>query len=409
MLNLISLFILLYTGISYAEISESICDLPDHANGSAKLNELSDDAIKAACAEYELYNKCKEVIKSPQEFNAIMLAENLIKKDKIEKKLIPSLAAMVMAENNSLSQKNIEDKVKAKIVQFVNENKCKPTFGKPNINLGYDDLGGKENFNNDTEKQNGNTKLMRLSKDPAALQRFKGRQLEINQEKFYNFISDKGNTNSKGRHYNTYFCSSKVGLRQPAKTVFHNPKCIHSVSKYFVDNKAVLKNESEDSRRKDQEQINKCIADNKLAGYTATKVTIISSANQLKNTSTLQEIKNGEGFCGFDFQGLSAARNEFALKKILPGIEVDALIPINTNADGDNGNGTSGPCPYGQNGRLLSEYAGSNKKKLEDYKKTEIVIDFKPGKELALKQSKDKSGTVSLASPCVGLEIKCAN
>lgn len=407
-IHLNTIVLLLFsTSLLYAQVSKPTCDVANHLTGSVKLNALSDEVIKAACAQHEQDNKCEEVSEPPQKFNADDLANRLIAKDKMGKKLIAKLSAMAMAEDKSLTQKEIETKVKAKIVKFVKANQCIPALGDVNSSLDYDDFGGKAKFKNQNDRMKQEAELMKVSKDPVALQRFKEHQIKRNQETFYDFIN-KDNNDVEGKAFNPRFCSKAIILRQPAKTVFPNPRCVGSVSKYFVNNKAVLKEESESDRMADQAQITKCISENKEAGYVVKSVTINSSANQLRNTSSLEEIKSGEGFCGFDFQGLSAARNAFALKTILPGlITVDAKTPIKTNTAGENGNGTSGPCPYGKDGKLLPEYAGSKKNKLEDYKSTEIIIEFEPTNFLKSKQNADTTGTVRLGSNCEGFKIKC--
>lgn len=92
------------------------------------------------------------VIDPPHEFNADELANRLVEKDKSSQKLITKLAAMVMAEDKTLYQKDIEGKVKAKIVKFVKANQCKPAFGNLNTTLDYDEIGGKARFNDQGER-----------------------------------------------------------------------------------------------------------------------------------------------------------------------------------------------------------------------------------------------------------------
>lgn len=401
---MIKIFVILLS-IASAQAQE-LCEL-NHISGYKKAADLSEEAIKAACATYN-ENKCKpevEEIEPELNLDPARLADSLIRRDKAGKNLLTDLFKRASNEDKTLSQGKLESLMKAKIVEFVKVRNCEPAFGESSVSQDYDDVGGKLTFKDNYGKKKALETLEKRMSDPIYKKAFKEKQEAENKKDFYAFFENKTIQDDR-RHSVVKFCAKELVFKSKGSTVGENPTCVGSVSKYFEDNFAELKPESEEARLKDQQAITKCITDTKAAGYEPESVTINSSANKLKNTATIKEIQEGRGYCGFDFLSLSTARAEFAKNKILPELlPISSSIPVTLNPRGTDGNGASGECPYNAKGAIKAEFTGAGQKKLDQYKSTEIIVKFKPTKNNTSAPSLRQFARIG--SNCSAIRIKC--
>ncbi len=395
------------------------CDLSADLTGQNVVNILAGESIEASCAEFERQNKCKEEPLDEQKLNPESLASALIYREnkrsrdprdpKSRNSLISDVFESVSKENPSLKREDFEFKLKEKIKEFVKIRKCEPSFGAVQQSLSYDedDLSAKAVFNRPQDKLKRVEEMTKIAQSAEFIKKSEIIRKTKNKEFFDDFLSSSISADDK--EVKVGYCRQEKLTNANSRTQFPHPKCYSSVSKYFLDNKANLGELSEDEIIKDQQELQNCIKENEKAGYRISKVTINSSANQLRNTSTKDEILSGKGFCGFDFQGLSEARAKYTKNELLPKLitstDLDKL-QIDLNSRGNNKNGTSGPCPYDFEGKIKSEYLGIGKKSLDDYKKTEIVVEFEPTQQNQSSPSQIK-GIVRITSPCSFIKIKC--
>lgn len=391
------------------------CEQPLQISPIANLDNFAENSIDVACAEYEKRNKCLAVESvATSKLDPEALAKKLILRDKAKSEdkkdrqgsLINQLYTTAVAEDPKLNKEKFESMIKERLVDFVKIRKCEPAFGRSQYTLDFDDIGGAIKYNHVKEMQKSKSEVSKLLNENSFKQKANEKIREHNKENFYNFL-EKANFQDDAKMVLTSYCTKNLSISAPAPTQYPIPNCKSSISKYFVDNKAELRADLLGDLEKDRNDLIKCIKDNEQAGYKISKINIKSSANQLRNTSSLEDIKNGVGFCGFDFLGLSTARANYAKDKILPNlISLDgAQIKIDPN--GKNGNGSSGPCPYDKNGNLLKEFTGAGKNKLEEYKATDIEVEFEATQRKKTQADDRINGITRVRSSCASIRIKC--
>jgi hypothetical protein len=191
------------------------------------------------------------------------------------------------------------------------------------------------------------------------------------------------------------------------------PKCSADLNSYYADNKSKItpKQLTDLVQSKDGKAFSECVRNKIKLKYKLDEatITISSSSSQLKNTSTIPEIQKGEGFCGYDFKGLSNARALTARDTILPNLlkGID-LAPNDTKEKaiiddlGMNGNGTSGPCPYDRSGKRNPSITDSV---LKENRNSRIEIVFK--KKTDSKSEPEFPGQWNAGVICSNVRISC--
>lgn len=391
------------------------CENAYSSNQNQQLQQFAENSLEVSCAEYEARNKCVAVEDNElSKLDPDWLAKKLILKDKAraeDKKdrygsLIDQLFNTAHSQDSQLNKEQFESQMKARLVDFVKVRKCEPSFGRSQYTLDFDEIGGAVRYSHIKELQKSKIEVNKLLSDKAFKQKAETRISEHNKENFYNFF-DKSKFDNDQRMIVTSYCTPNLSMSAPAPTSYPNPTCKSSISKYFIDNKAELKGQLNDDLIKDQNELKKCIRENEQAGYKVSKVKIKSSANQLRNTSNLEDIKSGVGFCGYDFLGLSTARAQFAKDKILPQLIDVEGASVELEPNGQNGNGSSGPCPYDIKGNVIKEFLGNGKEKLEEFKSTDIEVEFEATNRIKSQSDSKVNGVTRIRASCSSIRIKC--
>ncbi|PIP96526.1 MAG: hypothetical protein COW00_10130 [Bdellovibrio sp. CG12_big_fil_rev_8_21_14_0_65_39_13] len=398
-----------------AKVYSFECDRSLPSAMSKNLDSLTDNSFEVSCAEFEARNKC--VVKEERGISNLdpeWLAKKLIFKDKAkadDKKdrygsLIEQLFNTASSQDSSLNKEEFESQMKARLVDFVKVRQCEPSFGRSQYTLDFDEIGGAVKYSHIKDLQKSKAEASKLLSDDVFKKKASLKIKEHNQENFYRFFNESKFENDQ-KMIITSYCTPNLSLSAPAPTSYPIPTCKSSISKYFVDNKAELKGQLSSDLEKDQNELKKCIRENEQAGYKVSKVKIKSSANQLRNTSSLEDIKKGVGFCGYDFLGLATARAQFAKNKILPQLINFEGASVELEPQGQNGNGSSGPCPYDKQGNILKEYLGAGKIKLDEFKATDIEVEFEATQRIKGQTESQVNGVTRVRASCSSIRIKC--
>lgn len=182
-------------------------------------------------------------------------------------------------------------------------------------------------------------------------------------------------------------CNNKP-IMKPRKNAYRIAgACAGNFIQNFKDNAWSIPEFSDllSSGKLDQGLLN-CLKKKIAEGAKIDKISIRSSSNQLNNTG-----EAAKRFCKKGFKALSEARATYAKEELVPDLLKEAGVDLKTiseeafrlNSNGDNGNGTSGPCPYKYNANN-KEYmdssfgkSGNNRSEIEKGKYLKISISFK--------------------------------
>lgn len=223
-------------------------------------------------------------------------------------------------------------------------------------------------------------------------------------EKFY-----KDNYSGDGILKSGTSCGGILAISKPEKITFDTtPACTGSFEHLFSDN--TWKLPSLDDLKKDKKfnDLSDCLKIMIGNKHTISRIDIDSSSSQLNNTG-----EASTRFCEKGFKELSKARALSAWKRLktigstigLKGGKVEA------NYKGENGNGTSGECPYEliDGKEVLKkgfEKGGNKRNELDKSKYVNVKIIFKPNPEIT---QKPKNVYHISKSGCYKLQFKCAH
>lgn len=212
---------------------------------------------------------------------------------------------------------------------------------------------------------------------------------------------------------NTFFiCNSKPELEARTTVAQKFKPCAGNFKKNFENNKFDM-SASEVKQvlnTPEAQELTACINERLSQGAKLHHVSINSSASALNNTGDAEK-----RFCKKGFLGLSQARAEAAKNKILPALFAKAgqggfdinKVQVDINAAGENGDGTSGACPYETKaGReiLKPKYSTpAGQKELEDSKYVKVQVTF----EDSSKKVSDSVPTYQPMYRCKKIEFKC--
>jgi hypothetical protein len=184
--------------------------------------------------------------------------------------------------------------------------------------------------------------------------------------------------NSK-RSKEMIFCDEdQVSTRPFTHDSVIHPPCSENVGSLLPDNEWDLSKIDSKGLNQMSEALSSCIQDRLSKGAKIHHISIASSSSALNNTN-----KAAEMFCPKGFLALSKARatsaNETFVPKILSGTELKN-VPVKSQFKGQNGDGTSGPCPYtivnGVEVYKEKYKTESGKKSLDEYKYVKLHVTF---------------------------------
>lgn len=176
-------------------------------------------------------------------------------------------------------------------------------------------------------------------------------------------------------------CNPQIVFNARTVVAQHTPSCAGRFEQHFADNKWDI-NTASLEQDEDYIKFQKCIADMEAKGHKLTNVSIQASASQLNNTVPFQTQNPDDNICPKDFKKLSQKRANSA-KDLLVSKFSFPSDKVSINANGRNGNGSSGECPYElKNGKevLKSGYqpGGAKRKELDEAKYVRVTANFEP-------------------------------
>jgi hypothetical protein len=180
------------------------------------------------------------------------------------------------------------------------------------------------------------------------------------------------------------------------KVIF--PECVTNLETLFGNNSWKMRTvENKD------EKFDKCLLNMNKMGAKMNKVIIESSSNLLNNTG-----ETAEKFCRKGFKDLSLARAQEAQEKFAKTLFKNQDVQVEMKYVGQNGDGTSGPCPYDvvDGKELLKERylsaTGKNELLKHNFVKVRVLFE-----ENSLDMTKEKVSRY-WGSKCKKLVVKCA-
>lgn len=209
-----------------------------------------------------------------------------------------------------------------------------------------------------------------------------------------------------------FICNSKAELEARTTVSQKYKPCSGNFKKNFENNKFDI-SPSEVKQilnTPEAQELTACINERLSQGAQLHHININSSASALNNTGEAEK-----RFCKKGFLGLSQARAEAAKNKILPELFAKAgksgfdinKVKVDINAGGENGDGTSGACPYETKGGrefLKAKYSSpAGQKELEDSKYVKVQVTFEDNS----KKVSDSIPTYQPMYRCKKIEFKC--
>ena len=310
-------------------------------------------------------------------------------------------------KNYSSNAKTKEEYKKAfidKYVDYAKKMDCTPTFKASDSYINpHPTIKG---FT--AEKMGREEKDMRLRQLKA----------EINDPKNIQAAKDELKKIADSSTDKFFICHDKPDLDQsgnpPARFTVANrfQPCAGNFKKNFENNKYDV-SQPELSKllaTPEADELSKCIKDRIAQGAKVHHISVNSSASSLNNTGDAEK-----RFCKKGFLGLSEARAETAKNKILPGLFDKAgqgnfdlsKVTVNVNANGANGDGTSGPCVYEmKNGKeVLKPYYNTKagQEELDENRFVKVQVTFE-------ETTKKVTGDIPKYQPmyrCKKIEFKC--
>ena len=259
-----------------------------------------------------------------------------------------------------------KDDVKAKLidnyVKFAEQNDCTPV-----IKHQYTHIEFPQGLKTRSE-QDLNRELNKISD-------FENKKNEF-FDQYNSRALERGSYCEKGR---------SVKQRFQYTHLIHQP-CSGNVSGFFKDNEWNSSSLDQQLSGESANEVVNCIKERMRNGGTIHHISISASASALNNTGAA-----ASRFCKKGFLGLSQARAEAARDRILPQLftragasDFDFASHVQINANGRNGDGSSGPCPYKLVDGvevLKDEYkTAAGKKELADAKYVKIHVTFNESK-----------------------------
>lgn len=225
------------------------------------------------------------------------------------------------------------------------------------------------------------------------------RKMRAKLDDFKGFFNDKY-TGEKGLQYGLS-CSDDIQIRKFTTVAYEQRSCAGRFEQLFKDNEWDMDLSSLSDDEKYQE-FKACIEKMQAEGFKLTNVSISASASQLNNSG-----EAARQFCKKGFRELSQARansakNLLASEFSIPGDK------MNTYTNGENGNGSSGACPYKMvNGQevLKPEFANGKpaRKELDDAKYVKVSANFEPKQMPAQREKSCYTAYIS----CSKVTYKC--
>ena len=221
------------------------------------------------------------------------------------------------------------------------------------------------------------------------------RNKKIIEDQLDKYISNKGDGVSK----DLISCNPKT--EGYWKKHYHQSSpttCVGTISTEHANNESTF--DAEAMNKPENSKFKKCIDDAKKAGLKLVTVNIGASASQLNNS--LEK----SGCCPTDFHCLSEKRTNDA-KKVILNMYPGDTPKVTTDTLGDNGDGSSGLCPYDNKNHLLPGYQvgpppGEKRKDLDPYKFTNISMSF-----AAPAQTETGYRNLESKMMCVRTQISC--
>lgn len=195
--------------------------------------------------------------------------------------------------------------------------------------------------------------------------------------------------------------TSEIKLRSATVAAYEVRSCAGRFEQLFKDNEWDM-DLSDLEGDKDFQEFKACITNMQAEGFKLTNVSVSASASQLNNTG-----KAAEQFCKKGFEDLSKARANSAKNLLISEFSFPDSM-IHPSSRGENGNGSSGACPYKLvNGKevLKPEFAPGKpaRKELDEAKYVRVSANFEP-KIIPAKKTKY---CYEAYVPCSRIAYKC--
>lgn len=262
--------------------------------------------------------------------------------------------------------------------------------------------GPVESFVNASEQSPGGK--MYCSKGKSHLNPIKNKIYEnLNRKEFFN----RSVPISCPRNENGTIKKDKVPIIVRPKGNYATPEgsCAGSFAKFFKDNVYEIKNGDSIKKDKNYKSFISCVKGKLSKGKKISNIIIESSSSRLNNTNDNALAKDSYGQKGF--LGLSKARAE-SMKEFLESITGEngeasfESSKINMNYFGENGDGSSGLCPYfkytndeNEKEKIFPHYDknGEKRAELDASKYVRVTIIF-------LSTNETQNHTTSTKKPC---------
>lgn len=315
---------------------------------------------------------------------------------------ISMIDSAVSQDHSQPERKKVEQSIKQTYLDFAKDFGCEPKIEPYAV---FVSLGQEERQNNYERRAQTMAKLKtRLESGDLA-----ERHQELTSEPGRMFFH---------RQDRVYNCNKNFRADQDYH--FYNRRILAPCSKafthHFANNEWELSSVTLDTIKgsDDFKDLQACIKERKAfsSDVEIEKVKISSSSSSLNNTGKASQVFGKKGFLA-----LSSARATEAKDKILPLLLPESEIGrlekdkgIDLDAEGLNGDGTSGPCPYylDDNGSEKPKEGfgagGDRLAELHDSKYVKIVVTFKS----ASKAVKKKVEFMGAKYACQGVKLKCA-
>lgn len=225
------------------------------------------------------------------------------------------------------------------------------------------------------------------------------RKMRAKQDDFKNYFANKF-TGEKGLEYGLS-CSDDIQVRSFSTVAYERRSCAGRFEQLFKDNEWDMDLSSLEGDEKYQE-FKACIEKMQAEGFKLTNVSISASASQLNNSG-----EAARQFCRKGFKELSQARANSARNLLASEFSIPE-DKMNTYTNGENGNGSSGACPYKMvNGQevLKPEFANGKpaRKELDDAKYVKVSANFEPKQMPAQREKSCYTAYIS----CSKVVYKC--
>lgn len=362
-----------------------VCDSP-----TPQISEEVDQLSKENCKTINELNKCKartidpEALKKKITLKIKAAEENKERIKQLLKEKRKVSSSNLFSEQGSrgnyefifdtlkkmdptLDTTKLKDKIINDYLSYAEKNDCKPRIRTGNIwRICPDRL---------EVKGNRNAHIAEFKKILA--------EPENEKERLKCLSRNRGDEGVK----RLMICGTKsVIAPRKATHRIHSP-CAGNFIQNFKDNAWEIPEFSDllSTGKVDQKLLN-CIKGKISKGAKIDKISIRSSSNLLNNTGVA-----AERFCKKGFKALSEARANYAKEQLVPQLLTEAgLNPseladdaYKLNANGDNGDGTSGPCPYKYSSSskeyMDTDFAKSGKRRseIDEGKYLKVSISFK--------------------------------